>query len=1196
MGRIGFMNSFRTWHLSVGRLLIWVLLVAVASRGTAKAEALELTAGDVVAFVGGESLIRVQERGHFEAAMTAKFREARPKFRDLAWEGDTVYFQSTVRVRWRDEAFGGWDEQLKRAGATVVVAQFGTMESLDGVGELGRFEEAYGELVERLGGEGRRVVLVAPEAPRWNVGEEGVLEAYSKAAERVAEAKGCGFVRELAGGEVPEVMLATVREKHRVWRNYWMPDNWKCLFGDDKRRVFAIGSEDLPTFQEEWGTYPALIEEIEAAIFAGRVWVPRVASPLTGSGEADVEKELADFEVLDGFEVSLFADESHGIANPLAVRWDARGRMYVACSDDYPQAEPGTVPDDKVILLEDRDGDGRADRSEVFAGGLSIPAGMEVGASEVFVGHGTELLRLRDGDGDGVADEREVLLRGFGNGDSHQTANSFVWGPSGDLWFCQGDGIESRVETPGGVSSLFQAGVFRLRPDGLVLDGLLDDFMGPGNPWGVVFDDAGQSLVVDGAGGISFLTPASIPAKRRLRLPRIGKPGGYCGVECIGAGNWPEATNGQFLLGDYKKNQVSRFRLEDDGAGFKVEFEAPLLRSAQRNFRPIDVKTGPDGAVYVVDWYNPITCHQDDFYRHPERDKTHGRIWRVVPKGKALPVVDLVGAGTRELLSMLGAEERWTRLKVKQVLRERGVDASEVMAWVEARGEKLTERELFGLVGLGGSGLVERLMGSEDFRLRAYAARVAGREGDFGLLQRAASDGHPRVRMEAVLAAGQIPEARSVLIAAAVAESPMDRWVEYGFSQAVEHLKRYWVPALREGELDFGGRGRGFAVVLEKAGSGDLIGEVREMVGDGENGTGQRMRLAKSLAVLGGDEDVEMILKAELLDAGVVEALGEKGRPGIDLEDVLGRLMDKGERGAVVLAGKWGVEELRDEVLGLVDGEFRAEAIGALGDLGGDGVVRVLEGIAVNEGDGLWGEALEALLKVDLGRGVSVAAGMLAGDEVVAARVLTAVVGREGGGRLLAEALSGEVAGERLKEVWVASGLVDGALEEVFGLAGEGEFDEGLLRELVAAGKAGDALLGKVVFESGRAGCAGCHRVGEAGGVIGPDLSAVGSGILPERIVTEVMWPARQVKEGYSLSQLTLQGGRVVQGYEQGSRGEAVLLRDFVSGELEEIASSQVVSHERVGSLMPATAQGLSREELGDLLAYLFGLRGSGDR
>ncbi|MDG2124531.1 MAG: c-type cytochrome, partial [Verrucomicrobiales bacterium] len=178
----------------------------------------------------------------------------------------------------------------------------------------------------------------------------------------------------------------------------------------------------------------------------------------------------------------------------------------------------------------------------------------------------------------------------------------------------------------------------------------------------------------------------------------------------------------------------------------------------------------------------------------------------------------------------------------------------------------------------------------------------------------------------------------------------------------------------------------------------------------------------------------------------------------------------------------------------------------------------------------------------------------------------------------------------------VASGLVDGALEEVFGLAGEGEFDEGLLRELVAAGKAGDALLGKVVFESGRAGCAGCHRVGEAGGVIGPDLSAVGSGILPERIVTEVMWPARQVKEGYSLSQLTLQGGRVVQGYEQGSRGEAVLLRDFVSGELEEIASSQVVSHERVGSLMPATAQGLSREELGDLLAYLFGLRGSGDR
>ena len=132
--------------------------------------------------------------------------------------------------------------------------------------------------------------------------------------------------------------------------------------------------------------------------------------------------------------------------------------------------------------------------------------------------------------------------------------NSFAWSPGGELWFCQGDGVESRVETPHGVSSLFQAGVYRLRPDELKWDPLLDDFMGPGNPWGVAFDDYGQSFVIDGAGGVSYLTPASIPAKRRLRLPRIGRPGGYCGIDCLGASNLPAEMAGDFLIGDYKKN------------------------------------------------------------------------------------------------------------------------------------------------------------------------------------------------------------------------------------------------------------------------------------------------------------------------------------------------------------------------------------------------------------------------------------------------------------------------------------------------------------------------------------------------------------------------------------------------------------------------------------------------------------------
>ncbi|MDA7664660.1 hypothetical protein N8551_01665, partial [Akkermansiaceae bacterium] len=130
------------------------------------------------------------------------------------------------------------------------------------------------------------------------------------------------------------------------------------------------------------------------------------------SKEANLKNELASFEVLEGFKVNLFADESNGIANPLSVRWDANGRMYVACSDAYPQIEPGVRGNDKVITLRDTNGDGRADESKVFADGLRIPTGMEVGPDRVYIGQGTELLTLRDTTGDGYANERRTLLAG----------------------------------------------------------------------------------------------------------------------------------------------------------------------------------------------------------------------------------------------------------------------------------------------------------------------------------------------------------------------------------------------------------------------------------------------------------------------------------------------------------------------------------------------------------------------------------------------------------------------------------------------------------------------------------------------------------------------------------------------------------------------------------------------------------------
>lgn len=1202
---------------------------------------LELKKGDVVAFVGGTDLVKMQEEGRLEAALTIHWKAAAPIFRDFAWDGDTVYFQSAERERWRQDAFGNWDAQLKRAKATVVIAQFGKMESLDGAEKVGDFVAHYGKFLDKVG-EGRRLVLLEPAPLQWEgAAERAALPAYIAAIKKLAQDRGIPFVagsgKDMAGafirgltgraeprGEAYQLMCETVSEKHRLWYEYWRPANWKCIFGDDSRRIFAKASHGLPSIQEEWATYPALIAKVEDAILKGEAWNPPTAPKLTGSKEANVEKELTAFEVLEGFEVNLFADESHGVRNPLSLRWDASGRMYVACSDVYPQIEPGVRGYDKVIALRDTNHDGVADESKVFAEGLLIPTGMEVGPDRVYIGQGPELLTLRDTNGDGVADERTVVLTGLGNGDSHQTVNSLVWSPGGELWWCQGDGIESRVETPFGVSSLFQAGVYRLRPNELRLDPLLDDFMGPGNPWGIAFDDFGQSFVIDGAGGVSYLTPASIPAKRRLRLPRIGNPGGYCGIECLGASTLPSEMQGQFVIGDYKKNQVSRFETKEDGAGFKLDWKSPLIRSKHRNFRPIDVKMGPDGAIYVVDWYNPITCHQDDFYRHPERDKTHGRIWRITSKQGALVPPALVKATLPKLLDALKSSERWTRLKAKQVLTER--DAGEVQLAIQTWSEQFQNdesgRNLLEAVGVlewierPDAVVLNRLLASPDHRARAYGARVAGRWGarlvdGHDLLVKAARDPHPMVRMEAILAAGQLPEPRAVLVAAAAAESKRDRWIDYAFSQSVHHSKAHWLPAFREGRLDFASARRGLAAVLGSSGSSGVLEEIRKLVSSGEVKGEARDSLALALVAVGTEDDLRAVLNADAPGASLLEVLKDRERPKFDVVPPLGRALHNPQEetrvAAVELAAHWKVKELYKSVLNLASDDknepaLQAAAVRALGALGEKQTIERLKEMAGPKG-GHRPEALAAILDLDAVEAAESTAIILRSlkDSGEAGVILADFASHEGAPALLAKEFAKKpldpAQAERLRQAWVATGFVDealgSALDKMAGVAAVTEFDEAKIVEFVAAAKRGDRARGKTLFNSSQAGCAACHKIGEQGGFIGPDLSAVGTGLLPDRIVTEVLWPRLQVKEGYALSRVVSKEGEVLQGYIQASRDEKkLLLRDFATNALHEIAKDKISKQDDVGSLMPPTAQDFSTEELADLFAYLFSLNG----
>ncbi|NIP96754.1 MAG: c-type cytochrome, partial [Akkermansiaceae bacterium] len=274
------------------------------------------------------------------------------------------------------------------------------------------------------------------------------------------------------------------------------------------------------------------------------------------------------------------------------------------------------------------------------------------------------------------------------------------------------------------------------------------------------------------------------------------------------------------------------------------------------------------------------------------------------------------------------------------------------------------------------------------------------------------------------------------------------------------------------------------------------------------------------------------------------------------------------------LAASWRVIELSERILKLAratdeDPGVRAAAVRALGSLGKEETVGHLRQLAGMESD-LRPAVVAALLELDPGEAARTAAALLKTitEPKLLGELLGAFAAREGVSSLLGAELEkvgidpGQ--GERLRQAWIATGFVNaelgGAIDKLAGVVSPRmEFSDELIAELVVAAKGGDRSRGEALFGSARAGCAACHKVGEQGGVIGPDLTALGSGMLPDRIITEVLWPARQVKEGYSLTRVTKKDGQVLQGYLQASRDkERVFLRDFALAGMHEIPADQI--------------------------------------
>ncbi|HJT31362.1 MAG TPA: PVC-type heme-binding CxxCH protein [Pirellulales bacterium] len=934
---------------------------------------------------------------------------------------------------------------------------------------------------------------------------------------------------------------------------------------------------------------------------------------------------IGKMKVPEGFSVELVAAEPE-IVNPVAMTFDERGRIWITESLEYPRRDAGPGRD-RVKVLEDTDGDGRADRFTVFAEGLNIPSGIAVGAGGVWVANSPDILLLQDTDGDGRADHHEVVVTGFGRHDTHELPNSLTWGPDGWLYGLNGVFNPSHVEHRGKIYD-FTCALFRFHPYTRDFELFCE---GTSNPWGVAFDGEGSAFVsacvID---HLWHLTETGYYHRQGGPYPpftwKLGsivnhhhQQAAYCGIHFFDSDAYPRQFREKLYMGNIHGNCINCDTLTRDGSTYTAEPNDDFLSANDAWFMPVVQKTGPDGCLYILDWYDRYHCYQDANRDPAGIDRLKGRLYRVryqnTPRAEPF---DLAQESDERLIERLHSPNVFFRDLAQRLLWERRTPETllrlQALVLDDRQSDKARLHALWALIGAGPlfPAFHERLLEHGDATLRAWGVRAAGNQGDVVAEVRErvmalVGDPSPDVRLQVVIAARKIVGIDALpLLCEALEHAGDDKLIPaivwQNLHPLLEEQSERFVALVRERRCFRGAKDDIVEAIMPQVverllgrASGDvwLVASLVKMLVE----AGQTEAASRCLTRLADKSQTHEIAGQQLADLRAA------------LERTLQKLLDGPQSEAIyfdaaLLAATWDIERGRNIVRAVCvlpsePDARRTKAVAALIAVGDAKLWPIVVEVLADKGRSSIEFRRRTLDALSRCQDAWVASTVLAAYSTFEPELKPAAIELLTGRPAWSKALLAAIGAKRLPADALNVNQVRKLLasddaevvKQVQAHWGTLRTERNPQREQVIAQMRdllrrtpGDARRGRETFKRV---CGQCHKIFGEGQEVGPDITANGRGSF-EQLLSNVFDPSLVIGSAYQARTVLTTDGRVITGLVAEDGPQRIVLK-VQGGKLETIARDDIEESQTSKlSLMPEDLEKqLKPEEIADLFAFL---------